>query len=203
MKTSSAPFRPMGPGAGRKARGMDAGGWFDGEVGDDTDPKSISHEFTFRRRHGRCGRARIHAGAAFGNGGPPPARARPARAHHAAQAALHGFFHHSRAPIRSTTPRRLDTESSSRSALCSAELEDGSAQIRLLGVHAVGPSANRARQLDLLDDGRARALGTRRWRRPIACATSTASRLCHSPPVSVRVSANARENPAGLPGKPK
>jgi DNA polymerase-4 len=30
-----------------KSRGMDAGGWFDGEVGDDNMPKSISHEFTF------------------------------------------------------------------------------------------------------------------------------------------------------------
>jgi DNA polymerase-4 len=30
-----------------KARGEDAGGWFDGEVGDRSDPKSISHEHTF------------------------------------------------------------------------------------------------------------------------------------------------------------
>ena len=30
-----------------KCRGLDAGGWFDGEVGDESDPKSISHEHTF------------------------------------------------------------------------------------------------------------------------------------------------------------
>jgi DNA polymerase-4 len=30
-----------------KSRGLDAGGWFDGEVGDREDPKSISHENTF------------------------------------------------------------------------------------------------------------------------------------------------------------
>lgn len=30
-----------------KARGLDAGGWFDGEVGDNCEPKSISHEHTF------------------------------------------------------------------------------------------------------------------------------------------------------------
>ncbi|MBL8219673.1 MAG: DNA polymerase IV [Bryobacterales bacterium] len=30
-----------------KARGLDAGGWFDGEVGDHDEPKSISHETTF------------------------------------------------------------------------------------------------------------------------------------------------------------
>ena len=30
-----------------KSKGLDAGGWFDGEVGDREDPKSISHEHTF------------------------------------------------------------------------------------------------------------------------------------------------------------
>src|SRR6266576_4493783 len=30
-----------------KARGEDAGGWFDSEVGEDSDPKSISHEHTY------------------------------------------------------------------------------------------------------------------------------------------------------------
>jgi DNA polymerase-4 len=30
-----------------KARGQDAGGWFDGEVGERGDPKSVSHEHTF------------------------------------------------------------------------------------------------------------------------------------------------------------
>ena len=32
-----------------KARGEDAGGWFDGEVGDRDEPKSISHEHTFSK----------------------------------------------------------------------------------------------------------------------------------------------------------
>ena len=30
-----------------KSRGLDAGGWFDGEIGEGNDPKSISHENTF------------------------------------------------------------------------------------------------------------------------------------------------------------
>ena len=30
-----------------KARGLDAGGWFDGEIGDGNAPKSVSHEHTF------------------------------------------------------------------------------------------------------------------------------------------------------------
>src|SRR6202030_2318734 len=32
-----------------KSRGLDSGGWFDGEVGEASDPKSISHEFTFNQ----------------------------------------------------------------------------------------------------------------------------------------------------------
>ncbi len=36
-----------------KARGEDAGGWFDAAIGADEDPKSISHENTFSRRHFR------------------------------------------------------------------------------------------------------------------------------------------------------
>lgn len=32
-----------------KARGEDAGAWFDGEIGDRSDPKSISHEHTFSK----------------------------------------------------------------------------------------------------------------------------------------------------------
>jgi DNA polymerase-4 len=35
-----------------KARGLDAGGWFDSEVGADTDAKSISHEHTFNEDTG-------------------------------------------------------------------------------------------------------------------------------------------------------
>ncbi len=30
-----------------KARGLDAGGWFQGEIGEDEDPKSVGHEHTF------------------------------------------------------------------------------------------------------------------------------------------------------------
>src|SRR6267142_3876001 len=35
-----------------KARGEDAGGWFDSEVGEETDPKSISHEHTYNEDTG-------------------------------------------------------------------------------------------------------------------------------------------------------
>jgi DNA polymerase-4 len=40
-------FGKWGMALAGKARGLDAGGWFDTEVGERTDPKSISHEHTF------------------------------------------------------------------------------------------------------------------------------------------------------------
>lgn len=39
-----------------KARGMDAGGWFDSEIGEHEDPKSISHEHTFDEDTADAGR---------------------------------------------------------------------------------------------------------------------------------------------------
>jgi DNA polymerase IV len=39
-----------------KSRGEDAGGWFDAEVGEHTDPKSISHEHTFNEDTGNLER---------------------------------------------------------------------------------------------------------------------------------------------------
>jgi DNA polymerase-4 len=39
-----------------KARGADAGGWFDGEVGEYENPKSISHEHTFNQDTADAGR---------------------------------------------------------------------------------------------------------------------------------------------------
>jgi DNA polymerase-4 len=42
-------FGKMGLALAGKARGLDAGGWFDGAVGDEHDAKSISHEHTFNQ----------------------------------------------------------------------------------------------------------------------------------------------------------
>jgi DNA polymerase-4 len=40
-------FGKWGPALAGKSRGLDAGGWFDTEIGSDEGPKSISHEHTF------------------------------------------------------------------------------------------------------------------------------------------------------------
>lgn len=42
-----ARFGQWGLALAGKARGADAGGWFDGEIGDSNQPKSVSHEHTF------------------------------------------------------------------------------------------------------------------------------------------------------------
>jgi DNA polymerase-4 len=44
-----ARFGQVGLALAGKAHGLDAGGWYDGEVGAHEDPKSISHEHTFSR----------------------------------------------------------------------------------------------------------------------------------------------------------
>jgi DNA polymerase IV len=44
-----AKFGKWGTAMHEKARGLDSGAWFEGEVGEDGDPKSISHEHTFGR----------------------------------------------------------------------------------------------------------------------------------------------------------
>ena len=54
-----------------KSRGLDAGGWFDTEIGEDVGPKSISHEHTFSEDTADLDADRIHAGAPLRNGGPP------------------------------------------------------------------------------------------------------------------------------------
>jgi DNA polymerase-4 len=42
-------FGALGLALAGKSRGLDAGGWFDADIGDDVGPKSISHEHTFMR----------------------------------------------------------------------------------------------------------------------------------------------------------
>ena len=77
-----------------KSRGLDAGGWFDSEIGDDEGPKSISHEHTFNEDTADLRAYRIDAGATFGDGGTATARAQAAGTHAATEAALFGFLHH-------------------------------------------------------------------------------------------------------------
>jgi nucleotidyltransferase/DNA polymerase involved in DNA repair len=103
-----------------KARGEDAGGWFDGEIGEGDDPKSISHEHVFGRYRGRV-RTRRHAGAAF-RWSPQAARSPFTRTHGTDQIALLDF---PPSPARTLDhATQIDTEFAARCAICFTRIDE-------------------------------------------------------------------------------
>ena len=110
-----------------KARGLDAGGWFDGEVGAGTDPKSISHEHTYGEDTADAEVLEATLARLSRDGGAPPARERTARANPPAQAALQGFFDLHARPYAGTghADRHRDLRGNPRAV--SKELEAGRA----------------------------------------------------------------------------
>ena len=183
-----------------KSRGLDAGGWFDSEIGADEGPKSISHEHTFSEDTADLARIEVHAGAPVRDGGPAAARARPARPHGATQAALFGFFHHHARAFASRGQPQLDTEMFEEiRELFRANWKPG-APVRLLGVHA-SSWAEAAGQMELAGEER-----REKWSGALAAADSLRDRFGESA-VSLAASLRGKfrervhENPAGLPGK--
>jgi DNA polymerase-4 len=182
-----------------KSRGLDAGGWFDTEVGEDTDPKSISHEHTFgsdtpdlealestlarlsemvgrRLREHRLYARTLQLKLRYSN------FSTITRAHSLEQ------------------PTQIDTE-------IFAEIRDlfhrnwkPGAKVRLLGVHVSG-WAEDAGQMDLLSGDR-----HERWRQTLAVADRLRDRFGEQ---AVKLAAGMKggfaerthENPAALPGK--
>ena len=118
-----------------KARGEDAGGWFDTEVGEDTDPKSISHEHTFNEDTANPEQLESTLMRLSEMVAPPPARARPACAHHPTQTALQRFHHHyPRALARRAHAARYRNVRADSRTLFRKNWKKG-AEVRLLGVH--------------------------------------------------------------------
>jgi DNA polymerase IV len=182
-----------------KSRGLDAGGWFDGEVGDDSTPKSISHEFTFNEDTADSDAlestlARLSEMVAR--------RLREHRLHaRTVQLKLrysdfstitraHSFDHGT----------ELDTEIFQQVRALFRKNRKPNATVRLLGVHASGlkPSAG---QLNLLDEE-----STNRWRRAMSAVDRLRDKFGEDS-VSLATGLRGRfrervhENPAGLPGK--
>jgi DNA polymerase IV len=184
-----------------KSRGLDAGGWFDTAIGEDTGPKSISHEHTFnvdtadlveiestlsrlcemvgrRLREHSLGARTIQLKLRYSD------FSTITRAHSLARAT------------------QLDTEVFEQIRdLFLANWNPG-ASVRLLGVHASG-WADENPQMELTDDGR-----HDRWKGALAAADRLRDRFGESA-VSLAASMRGRfrerthENPAGLPGKKK
>ena len=184
-----------------KSRGMDAGGWFDHEVGDDTTPKSISHEHTFNEDTADSDAlesmlARLSEMVA-----------RRLREHdlHARTIQLKLRYKDFTTITRAHTlpaPTQLDGEIFEQTRALFRKNWKPGREVRLLGVQASSFEAQ-AEQINLLEGGR-----QQRWKDALAAADRLRDKFGES---SVKLATGLRgtfrerthENPAGLPGKGK
>lgn len=182
-----------------KAKGLDAGGWFDAEIGEDAGPKSISHEHTF----GEDTRDAVRIESTLARLSEMVGRRLREHGLHArtVQLKLRNTAFETITRAR-TLPRatNVDTELYETALeLFRANWDVGSA-VRLLGVHVSG-WADDGGQMGLLDDGR-----HEKWQQTLAAADRLRDRFGESA-VSLAAGLRGRfrekthENPAGLPGK--
>lgn len=181
-----------------KALGRDAGAWFDNTIGEDADPKSISHEHTFAtdtndpeklesmlvRLSEMVGR-RLREQSLY-------ARTIQLKLRYA------GFVTITRAKTLAK-PTALDTEIFA--AIRNLFRQNwNSTHVRLLGVH-VSSFADQSRQFDLL-----REVRQMRWSRAMETADKLRDKYGESTVVlgsgmGSQFREKTHENPAGLPGK--
>lgn len=182
-----------------KARGEDAGGWFDTEVGEHSDPKSISHEHTYgedtadeQRLHSTLMRLsemvgrRLREGGYFARTVQLKLRYRDfttiTRAHSLEQ------------------PTQLDTEIFEVARRLFRQNWKKGAAVRLLGVQTSNFEAGPA-QIELLEPNR-----QQRWQKALAAADHLRDKFGES---SIGLASGMKggfrervhENPAALPGK--
>lgn len=194
-------FGKLGLALSGKARGLDAGGWFDTTIGEDTDPKSISHEHTFSedtrdlelieatlaRLCEMVGR-RLREHGLFARTVQLKLR-------------LSDFSTITRAHSVER-PTQIDTELYAGMRELFRRNSKPGALVRLLGVHASGFEQGEG-QMDLLDQER-----HDRWRQALAAADRLRDRYGESAVSLARglkggFRERTHENPAGLPGKKK
>jgi len=184
-----------------KARGQDAGGWFDTEVGEDTGAKSISHEHTYNEDTADVAQLEatlMRLSEMVGR------RLREANLHtRTVQLKLRykDFTTITRAHTL-PAPTQLDTEIFEQiRALFRKNWKKGT-QVRMLGVQT-SSFDSQPEQINLLEDSR-----QQRWKDALAAADRLRDKFGES---SVKLAAGMRgtfrerthENPAGLPGKGK
>jgi DNA polymerase-4 len=185
-----------------KARGEDAGGWFDSEVGEDTDAKSISHEHTFNEDTAQVEKidaTLMRLSEMVGR------RLRE-----------HGFFARTlQLKLRYSdfttltrahslaAPTQLDTEIYEQIHTLFHKNWKQGRTVRLLGVQASSFGSGETAQIDLLEEER-----QQRWKKAMAAADKMRDKFGESS-VSLATGLRGRfrerthENPAGLPGKKK
>ena len=184
-----------------KARGEDAGGWFDSEVGADIDAKSISHEHTYNEDTAdpaklECTLMRLSEMVGR--------RLREAN-FHARTIQLKLRYQDFTTITRAhslPSPTQLDTEIFEQARALFRKNWKKGIQVRLLGVQA-SHFGNQGAQIDLLDGNR-----QQRWKDALAAADKLRDKFGES---SVGLASGLRgsfrerthENPASLPGKGK
>jgi DNA polymerase-4 len=182
-----------------KARGEDAGGWFDTEVGEDTDAKSISHEHTYNEDTAdpeQMESTLMRLSEMVGR------RLREANLHaRTLQLKLRytDFTTITRAHSL-PAPTQLDIEIFEQIRVLFRKNWRTGAQVRLLGVHASGFETEGA-QGDLLEGNR-----RERWQKALSAADRLRDKFGEGS-VSLATGMKGKfrerthENPAGLPGK--
>jgi len=184
-----------------KARGEDAGGWFDTEVGADVDPKSISHEHTYNQD---TANAEQLEATLMRLSEMVARRLRESRLH-ARSIQLKLRYKDFTTITRAHTlakPTQLDTEIFAQvRALFRKNWRKG-AEVRLLGVHA-SSFEDQSGQIDLIDGAR-----QQKWKQALSAADHLRDKFGES---SIKLASGMKggfrerthENPAGLPGKGK
>jgi DNA polymerase-4 len=182
-----------------KSRGEDAGGWFDSEVGESVDPKSISHEHTFdedtgdpERLQSTLMRLSEMVGRRLREGGYL-ARTLQLKLRYKDFTTItraHSLDH----------PTQMDNHIFEQTRrLFFANWKPG-AQVRLLGVQASNFESG-STQLDLLEPSR-----DQRWQKALAAADQLRDKFGESAIGLARgmkggFRERTHENPVGLPGK--
>jgi DNA polymerase-4 len=182
-----------------KSRGLDAGGWYDTEVGSGGEPKSISHEFTFN--DDTADAAKLEATLARLS--EMVGRRLREHALHARTVQLKLRYSDFSTITRARSldhATQLDNEIFAEArALFQNNWKRGE-PIRLLGVHTSGFEA-REGQLNLLEEDK-----TGRWRKALTAVDRIRDKFGEDS-VSLAAGLHGRfrervhENPAGLPGK--
>ena len=182
-----------------KSRGLDAGGWFDTAIGEDTGPKSVSHEHTFGEDTAEVGQLE----ATLARLSEMVCRRLREHRLHARTIQLKLRYSdfttitRARSLDRST---QLDTEVFEEARELFRRNWRAGAPVRLLGVHASG-FGDETPQMDLLSGDR-----HERWKQALEAADRLRDRFGEA---AVSLAAGMRgkfrerthENPAGLPGK--
>jgi DNA polymerase IV len=183
-----------------KARGEDAGGWFDTEVGEHSDPKSISHEHTFNEDTANP----VQLETTLMRLTEMVARRLREHSFYARTIQLKLRYKDFTTITRAhalAAPTQLDTEIFEQIRILFRKNWKKGAEVRLLGVEVSSFEEAAPGQLDLLDDGR-----HQRWQQALAAADRLRDKFGEG---SVGLAGGMKgvfrekthENPASLPGK--